>query len=69
MPLIVDFHYNGHRAHKVPAAAAALAKYASIPATSDQAGDEQFAQIIEVAIANEVPVRIGVNWGSSTSSC
>src|SRR5688572_748858 len=66
VPLIGDFHYNGHLLlTKYPAAAAALAKYRINPGNvGTKRRDEQFAQIIEVAIANVVPVRIGVNWGS-----
>ena len=71
VPLIGDFHYNGHLLlTKYPEAAAALAKYRINPGNvGTKRRDEQFAQIIEVAIANDVPVRIGVNWGRSTSSC
>jgi (E)-4-hydroxy-3-methylbut-2-enyl-diphosphate synthase len=66
VPLIGDFHYNGHLLlTKYPDAAAALAKYRINPGNvGTKRRDEQFAQIIEVAIANQVPVRIGVNWGS-----
>ena len=66
VPLIGDFHYNGHLLlTKYPAMAAALAKYRINPGNvGTKRRDEQFAQIIEVAIANAVPVRIGVNWGS-----
>ncbi|MEO5985838.1 MAG: flavodoxin-dependent (E)-4-hydroxy-3-methylbut-2-enyl-diphosphate synthase [Candidatus Limnocylindria bacterium] len=66
VPLIGDFHYNGHLLlTKYPAAAAALAKYRINPGNvGTKRRDEQFVQIIEVAIANEKPVRIGVNWGS-----
>jgi (E)-4-hydroxy-3-methylbut-2-enyl-diphosphate synthase len=66
VPLIGDFHYNGHLLlTKHPAAAAALAKYRINPGNvGTKRRDEQFAQIIEVAIANDKPVRIGVNWGS-----
>jgi (E)-4-hydroxy-3-methylbut-2-enyl-diphosphate synthase len=66
VPLIGDFHYNGHLLlTKYPEAAAALAKYRINPGNvGTKRRDEQFAQIIEVAIANAVPVRIGVNWGS-----
>jgi (E)-4-hydroxy-3-methylbut-2-enyl-diphosphate synthase len=66
VPLIGDFHYNGHLLlTKYPEAAAALAKYRINPGNvGTKRRDEQFAQIIEVAIANGVPVRIGVNWGS-----
>jgi (E)-4-hydroxy-3-methylbut-2-enyl-diphosphate synthase len=66
VPLIGDFHYNGHLLlTKYPEAAAALAKYRINPGNvGTKRRDEQFAQIIEVAIANDRPVRIGVNWGS-----
>jgi len=66
VPLIGDFHYNGHLLlTKYPAMAAALAKYRINPGNvGTKRRDEQFVQIIEVAIANAVPVRIGVNWGS-----
>ena len=66
VPLIGDFHYNGHLLlTKYPAAAAALAKYRINPGNvGTKRRDEQFTQIIEVAIANDKPVRIGVNWGS-----
>jgi (E)-4-hydroxy-3-methylbut-2-enyl-diphosphate synthase len=66
VPLIGDFHYNGHLLlTKYPEAAASLAKYRINPGNvGTKRRDEQFATIIEVAIANGVPVRIGVNWGS-----
>ena len=66
VPLIGDFHYNGHLLlTKYPEMAAALAKYRINPGNvGTKRRDEQFAQIIEVAVANGVPVRIGVNWGS-----
>ncbi len=66
VPLIGDFHYNGHLLlTKYPEAAAALAKYRINPGNvGTKRHDEQFAQIVEVAIANGKPVRIGVNWGS-----
>ncbi|HET7645176.1 MAG TPA: flavodoxin-dependent (E)-4-hydroxy-3-methylbut-2-enyl-diphosphate synthase [Candidatus Limnocylindria bacterium] len=66
VPLIGDFHYNGHLLlTKYPEMAAALAKYRINPGNvGTKRRDEQFAQIVEVAIANEKPVRIGVNWGS-----
>jgi (E)-4-hydroxy-3-methylbut-2-enyl-diphosphate synthase len=66
VPLIGDFHYNGHLLlAKYPDMAAALAKYRINPGNvGTKRRDEQFAQIIEVAIANGKPVRIGVNWGS-----
>jgi (E)-4-hydroxy-3-methylbut-2-enyl-diphosphate synthase len=65
-PLIGDFHYNGHLLlTKYPDMAAALAKYRINPGNvGTKRRDEQFAQIIDVAIANGKPVRIGVNWGS-----
>ncbi|CAN5275355.1 flavodoxin-dependent (E)-4-hydroxy-3-methylbut-2-enyl-diphosphate synthase [soil metagenome] len=66
VPLIGDFHYNGHLLlTKYPDAAAALAKYRINPGNvGTKRRDEQFAQIINVAVANDKPVRIGVNWGS-----
>ncbi len=66
VPIIGDFHYNGHLLlTRYPAAAAALAKYRINPGNvGTKRRDEQFTQIIEVAIANDKPVRIGVNWGS-----
>jgi (E)-4-hydroxy-3-methylbut-2-enyl-diphosphate synthase len=66
VPLIGDFHYNGHLLlTKYPAMADALAKYRINPGNvGTKRRDEQFAQIIEVALANGKPVRIGVNWGS-----
>ncbi|MCC6618635.1 MAG: flavodoxin-dependent (E)-4-hydroxy-3-methylbut-2-enyl-diphosphate synthase, partial [Chloroflexi bacterium] len=66
VPLIGDFHYNGHLLlTKYPEMAAALAKYRINPGNvGTKRRDEQFSQIVEVAIANGVPVRIGVNWGS-----
>jgi (E)-4-hydroxy-3-methylbut-2-enyl-diphosphate synthase len=66
VPLIGDFHYNGHLLlTRYPDMAAALAKYRINPGNvGTKRRDEQFVQIIEVAIANDVPVRIGVNWGS-----
>ncbi len=66
VPLIGDFHYNGHLLlTRHPEAAAALAKYRINPGNvGTKRRDEQFRQIIEVAVANDKPVRIGVNWGS-----
>jgi (E)-4-hydroxy-3-methylbut-2-enyl-diphosphate synthase len=66
VPLIGDFHYNGHLLlTKYPACAAALAKYRINPGNvGTKRHDEQFRQIVEVAVANGKPVRIGVNWGS-----
>ncbi|MCH7565885.1 MAG: (E)-4-hydroxy-3-methylbut-2-enyl-diphosphate synthase, partial [Gemmatimonadetes bacterium] len=66
VPIIGDFHYNGHlllTAH--PACARALAKYRINPGNvGTKHRDANFQKIIEVAIANDTPVRIGVNWGS-----
>jgi (E)-4-hydroxy-3-methylbut-2-enyl-diphosphate synthase len=66
VPIIGDFHYNGHLLlTKHPACAAALAKYRINPGNvGTKRHDEQFRAIVEVAIANGKPVRIGVNWGS-----
>jgi (E)-4-hydroxy-3-methylbut-2-enyl-diphosphate synthase len=66
VPLIGDFHYNGHLLlTKYPACAAALAKYRINPGNvGTKRHDEQFRAIVEVAVANGKPVRIGVNWGS-----
>jgi (E)-4-hydroxy-3-methylbut-2-enyl-diphosphate synthase len=66
VPLIGDFHYNGHLLlTKYAACAAALAKYRINPGNvGTKRHDEQFRAIVEVAIANGKPVRIGVNWGS-----
>jgi (E)-4-hydroxy-3-methylbut-2-enyl-diphosphate synthase len=66
VPVIGDFHYNGHKlliAH--PDAAAALAKYRINPGNvGTKHRDANFATIVRVAIDNDKPVRIGVNWGS-----
>ncbi len=67
VPLIGDFHYNGHRLlADHPACAEALAKYRINPGNvgHGRKRDEQFAQMIEIACRYEKPVRIGVNWGS-----
>ncbi len=67
VPLVGDFHFNGHKLlTKYPECAKALAKYRINPGNvgRGQKRDEQFAQMIEIAIANDKPVRIGVNWGS-----
>ncbi len=66
VPLIGDFHYNGHLLlTRYPECAAALAKYRINPGNvGTKRHDEQFAAIVEVAVANDKPVRIGVNWGS-----
>ncbi|MFL5402829.1 MAG: flavodoxin-dependent (E)-4-hydroxy-3-methylbut-2-enyl-diphosphate synthase [Gemmatimonadales bacterium] len=66
VPIIGDFHYNGHLLlKKYPDCATALAKYRINPGNvGGKRRDENFRAIIEVALANEKPVRIGVNWGS-----
>ena len=67
VPLIGDFHYNGHRLlTEHPACAEALAKYRINPGNVGfgKKKDEQFAQMIEFACRYDKPVRIGVNWGS-----
>ena len=67
VPLIGDFHYNGHRLlADHPACAEALSKYRINPGNVGKGdkGDRQFAQMIEIACRHHKPVRIGVNWGS-----
>ncbi|HEY9383812.1 MAG TPA: flavodoxin-dependent (E)-4-hydroxy-3-methylbut-2-enyl-diphosphate synthase [Gemmatimonadales bacterium] len=66
VPLIGDFHYNGHLLlSKFPECARALAKYRINPGNvGGKRRDEHFRAIVTVAIANGKPVRIGVNWGS-----
>lgn len=67
VPLIGDFHYNGHRLlSDEPACAEALAKYRINPGNVGfgRKRDTQFAQLIEFAIQYRKPVRIGANWGS-----
>jgi len=66
VPVIGDFHYNGHLLlTKYPACAAALAKYRINPGNvGAKRRDEHFRTIIEVALTHGKPVRIGVNWGS-----
>jgi (E)-4-hydroxy-3-methylbut-2-enyl-diphosphate synthase len=66
VPIIGDFHYNGHLLlARYPECARALAKYRINPGNvGGKRRDENFRAIIEVALANEKPVRIGVNWGS-----
>src|SRR6516165_7640323 len=66
-PLIGDFHYNGHTLlAEYPACAEALAKYRINPGNVGfkDKRDRQFSAIIDIAIKNDKPVRIGVNWGS-----
>jgi (E)-4-hydroxy-3-methylbut-2-enyl-diphosphate synthase len=66
VPLIGDFHYNGHLLlAKFPECARALAKYRINPGNvGGKRRDEHFRAIVRVAIANGKAVRIGVNWGS-----
>jgi (E)-4-hydroxy-3-methylbut-2-enyl-diphosphate synthase len=66
VPIIGDFHYNGHLLlTRYPECARALAKYRINPGNvGGKRHDENFRSIIEVALANDKPVRIGVNWGS-----
>src|ERR1039458_4569575 len=67
VPLIGDFHFNGHKLlQEHPECAAVLAKYRINPGNVGRGSkrDSQFAEMIEIACANGKPVRIGVNWGS-----
>jgi (E)-4-hydroxy-3-methylbut-2-enyl-diphosphate synthase len=67
VPIIGDFHYNGHiLLKKFPECARALAKYRINPGNANigRKTDDNFRTMIEVAIENHKPVRIGVNWGS-----
>ncbi|HSH21868.1 MAG TPA: flavodoxin-dependent (E)-4-hydroxy-3-methylbut-2-enyl-diphosphate synthase, partial [Candidatus Caenarcaniphilales bacterium] len=66
VPLIGDFHYNGHQLLvEYPQMAAALAKYRINPGNvGAKRHDENFQTIIRVALEHDRPVRIGVNWGS-----
>jgi (E)-4-hydroxy-3-methylbut-2-enyl-diphosphate synthase len=67
VPLIGDFHYNGHKLlTQYPDCAGALAKYRINPGNVGKGAkrDEQFATLIECALRYDKPVRIGVNWGS-----
>ena len=67
VPLIGDFHYNGHRLlTDFPACAAALSKYRINPGNVGKGDkhDRQFGQMIDAAMRWNKPVRIGVNWGS-----
>jgi (E)-4-hydroxy-3-methylbut-2-enyl-diphosphate synthase len=67
VPLVGDFHFNGHKLlTEVPACAEALAKLRINPGNVGKGArrDEQFAQLIEIAARYHKPVRIGVNWGS-----
>src|SRR6202167_2103439 len=67
VPIVGDFHYNGHLLlKKFPECARALAKYRINPGNVGigRKDDSNFATMIEVAAENQKPVRIGVNWGS-----
>jgi (E)-4-hydroxy-3-methylbut-2-enyl-diphosphate synthase len=66
VPVIGDFHYNGHQLlTRYPEMAAALAKYRINPGNvGAKRHDENFQTIVRVAVDNDKPVRIGVNWGS-----
>jgi (E)-4-hydroxy-3-methylbut-2-enyl-diphosphate synthase len=71
VPLVGDFHYNGHKLlTQFPECAAALAKFRINPgnvgsgAGAGSKHDDNFARMIEVACLHDKPVRIGVNWGS-----
>ena len=67
VPLVGDFHYNGHKLlTDYPECAMALAKYRINPGNVGRGSrrDEQFATMIEIACRHDKPVRIGVNWGS-----
>ncbi len=67
VPLVGDFHYNGHRLlSDFPACAEALSKYRINPGNvgKGEKGDRQFAQMVEIAAKLGKVVRIGVNWGS-----
>src|SRR5689334_3243190 len=70
VPVIGDFHYNGHvLLTKYPECARALAKYRINPGNvGGKHHDENFSAIVRVAIDNGKPVRIGVNWGSLDQS-
>src|SRR6058998_2770402 len=71
VPIIGDFHYNGHiLLKKFPECARALAKYRINPGNVSvgRKDDSNFRTMIEVAVENQKPVRIGVNWGSLDQS-
>ncbi len=71
VPIVGDFHYNGHQLlTAVPECARLLAKYRINPGNVGfgRKRDDQFATIIELAIKHRKPVRIGVNWGSLDQS-
>ena len=67
VPIVGDFHYNGHiLLEKYPEGAAALSKYRINPGNvgKGKGRDDNFSRMIRQAIAHQKPVRIGVNWGS-----
>jgi (E)-4-hydroxy-3-methylbut-2-enyl-diphosphate synthase len=67
VPLVGDFHYNGHRLlSEYPACAETLSKYRINPGNVGKGDkhDKQFAQMVEIAARHDKAVRIGVNWGS-----
>jgi (E)-4-hydroxy-3-methylbut-2-enyl-diphosphate synthase len=67
VPIVGDFHYNGHLLlKKYPACARALAKYRINPGNVSigRKDDDNFRTMVECAVENQKPVRIGVNWGS-----
>ncbi|WP_417069619.1 flavodoxin-dependent (E)-4-hydroxy-3-methylbut-2-enyl-diphosphate synthase [Niveibacterium terrae] len=71
VPLVGDFHYNGHRLlAQFPECARLLDKYRINPGNvgAGQKKDAQFAEIVELACRHDKPVRIGVNWGSLDQS-
>ncbi len=71
VPLVGDFHFNGHKLlEEVPECATTLDKLRINPGNvgKGKSRDEQFAQLIEIACRHEKPVRIGVNWGSLDQS-
>src|SRR5690348_4756595 len=71
VPLVGDFHYNGHQLlQDEPAAAVALAKYRINPGNVGfgKKRETQFASIVELALQHDKPVRIGANWGSLDQS-
>lgn len=66
VPVVGDFHYNGHLLlARYPEAARALAKYRINPGNvGGKRRDENFRTIVQIAVDNDKPVRVGVNWGS-----
>src|SRR5579862_8697593 len=67
VPIVGDFHYNGHLLlRKYPETAKALAKYRINPGNVSigRKDDDNFRTMVEVAVEHQKPVRIGVNWGS-----